>query len=108
MVSDMGPQERALFEQQMADQKQKTEIIENEKNALLLERRKLKGMVAAQKRHKDKGTKRGRGKNKKKKDFASVALSEHESTDTVFAEKRKDLDPAIEAAKTADSLKTNR
>ena len=46
----MGPQERALFEQQMADQQKRTKLAEDEKNALLLERRKLKGMVAAQKR----------------------------------------------------------
>ncbi len=101
----MGPQERALFEQQMADQQKKTQMIENEKNALLLERRKLKGLVAAQKRNKDKGSKKGRGKKNKRKDFASVALTGMENEiDISVAEKRNDLNPAVEAVKTADSL----
>jgi hypothetical protein len=105
MVSDMGPQERALFEQQMADQQKKTQMIENEKNALLLERRKLKGLVSAQKRNKDKGSRKGRGKKKKKKDFASMALNGTENEiDISVAEKRNDLNPAIEAVKKAGSL----
>jgi hypothetical protein len=78
MISEMGPQDRALFEQQMADQEKRTKLAEAEKNALLLERRKLKGMVAAQKRGKTKtGGKNRTGRGKKaKKDFASVALED--------------------------------
>jgi hypothetical protein len=78
MISEMGPQERALFEQQMADQQKRTKLAEDEKNALLLERRKLKGMVAAQKRGNAKsgGKNRGARAKKAKKDFASVALED--------------------------------
>merc|ERR1711968_323975 len=61
----------------MADHERRTKIAEDEKNALLLERRKLKGLVAAQKRSDAKkgGKRSGRGK-KAKKDFASVALED--------------------------------
>jgi hypothetical protein len=78
MISEMGPQERAMFEQQMADQQKRTKLAEDEKNALLLERRKLKGMVAAQKRGNAKsgGKNRGARGKKAKKDFASVALED--------------------------------
>ena len=69
----MSPGERREFEQKMADSKRKAQKAEDEKNALLLERRKLKGLVAAQKRNKTKTSKRSGGK-KFKKDFASVAL----------------------------------
>jgi hypothetical protein len=62
----------------MADQEKRTKIAEDEKNALLLERRKLKGMVAAQKRGNAKsgGKNRGGRGKKAKKDFASVALED--------------------------------
>jgi len=73
MVGGMSPGERREFEQKMADSKRKAQKAEDEKNALLLERRKLKGLVAAQKRNKTKTSKRSGGK-KFKKDFASVAL----------------------------------
>jgi hypothetical protein len=91
MVSDMGPQERALFEQQMADQQKKTQMIENEKNALLLERRKLKGLVSAQKRNKDKGSRKGRGKKNKKKDFASMALNGTENEIDILLQKKETI-----------------
>ena len=87
----MGPQERALFEQQMADQQKKTQMIENEKNALLLERRKLKGLVAAQKRNKDKGSRKGRGKKNKKKDFASMALNGTENEIDILLQKKETI-----------------
>ena len=107
----MGPQERALFEQQMADQQKKTQMIENEKNALLLERRKLKGMVAAQKRNNKKGSKKSRGKKNKKKDFASVALTDHGQASAEksvsFAEAENDIfkpKPEIESAEKSGGL----
>ena len=84
----MGPQERALFEQQMADQQKKTQTIENEKNALLLERRKLKGLVAAQK---SKGSRKGRGKKNKKKDFASMALNGTENEIDILLQKKETI-----------------
>ena len=84
----MGPQERALFEQQMADQQKKTQMVENEKNALLLERRKLKGLVAAQK---SKGSRKGRGKKNKKKDFASMALNGTENEIDILLQKKETI-----------------
>lgn len=93
----MGPEERALFEKQMADQERRTKIAEDEKNALLLERRKLKGMVAAQKRGNAKsgGKKRGGRSKKAKKDFASVALE-----DDGNSIQQADLDVVAAAQKT--------
>merc|ERR1712072_139031 len=99
MISDMGPQERALFEQQMADQQKKTQLMEKEKNALLLERRKLKGMVAAQKRGKAKsGGNRGNRGKKAKKDFASVALE-----DDGHSVEQADIDVVAAAQKSSHS-----
>jgi len=81
MINGMDTQERALFEQEINNQKKKTELIQNEKNALLLERRKLKGMVAAQKRNEAMHMKRGKNKKNKKKDFASIVLENNSESD---------------------------
>merc|ERR1711907_46785 len=61
----------------MGEYEKRTKAAEDEKNALLLERRRLKGMVAAQKRSQGrKGGKRSGRSKKAKKDFASVALED--------------------------------
>lgn len=93
----MGPDQQVEFERKMAASRQKAQKAEDEKNALLLERRKLKGLVAAQKRNQVKSSKRGGGK-KFKKDFASVALH-----DDGRAINGNDL----QAIKLADELKSS-
>ena len=82
-------------------------IAEDEKNALLLERRKLKGMVAAQKRTGG-GFKKGRsGKKGKKKDFASVALEEDGNSVSFKGsdDKPKNRDLQVKAAEKDSGLK---
>merc|ERR1711907_144364 len=87
----------------MAEHEKRTKAAEDEKNALLLERRRLKGMVAAQKRSQGrKGGKRSGRSKKAKKDFASVALEDDGNN---IAQNELDLEVVAAAKKPETKMK---
>ena len=102
----MGVEERARVGDQMARMEERAKLAENEKHALLVERRKLKGMMAAQKRTKDKSRRNGSKTKTKKKDFASVALSIEGSNAQELALTTSNTLGLETASKSADAIST--